>query len=37
MAKWINREMDAVLPGTFEMQKKNPGEGTYWQNGELSY
>jgi len=23
MAKWINREIDTVLPGTFEMQKNS--------------
>jgi len=36
MAKWINREMDAVLAGTSKMQK-NLSKATYWKNGEQSY
>jgi len=34
MAKLINRKMDAVLPGSFEMQK-NSSEVTYWKNGTM--
>jgi len=37
MAKWINREMNTVLSGTFERQKKNPREVSYWQDGDQSY
>ncbi len=35
MAKRINREMDAVQAGTFEMMK-NSSEVPYWKNGEQS-